>query len=211
MSGSIRQHEAGPRELALTGRNPPTSPSEAFRRSVVRLRKRYGWRQVDLAERAGLSRDALKRIENDERHITIDEMCAISAALGASPANLIAPGDGADLEILPGDEGQIESAHIVRAWFGGRGWVRSDDLPHMPAALHPDSWERREETSLLYGVQLMREVLALVEPAIDPSSEATAALDERVMALQRNLEETAQAFAQRNARVASRQRIRKAA
>lgn len=211
MSGSIRQHKAVSGEPAPKDPNPCT-PTEAFRKSVIRLRKRYGWRQVDLAKRAGLSRAILRNIENGQKSsITIDEMFSISAALGTSPAHLVAPPDGADLEVLAGDKPEVVTAQIMRAWLGGRGWVRADDLPHMPAALHADDCRRREELEFLHLVQRTRSLLAEIDEALDPESEATAAVNERLTAWLAALDATAQAFAQRNARVASRQRIRKAA
>lgn len=194
------------------------TPSEAFRRSVVRLRKRYGWRQVDLAKRAGLSRDALKGIESGGRRITVDEMFAISAALGASPAHLVAPGGGADLEVL---DGEVVRAHVFRAWHSGSGFVRPDDLPHMPAAFHHDDWERRIETSTRFERQRVQQLLDALDELIemlgpfDPGSELARALTaagDRLDALNEAIAETSRAVVQRNdARAAAKRRVRRAA
>jgi len=187
-------------------------PSEAFRQSVVRLRKRYGWRQVDLAERAGLERSALSKIERGVRGVSIDEMFAISAALGTSPTHLVAPGDGAELEVLAGDKPEVVPAHLVRAWQGGGGWVRPDGLPHVPAALHTDDWVRRLQTSYVHLFHLLQETLAFVDAAVDPTSEAAAAANDRLAALHDAIEATQNAIVKRSTpRPVRAQRVRKAA
>ena len=53
-------------------------------RSIRALRMRRGWRQADLATRAGVARSVVGRIERGERPgLTVDALDAVVAALGA--------------------------------------------------------------------------------------------------------------------------------
>jgi transcriptional regulator with XRE-family HTH domain len=115
-----------------------------FRETVRDIRKRRGLRIADVAERAGLSRSALTRIENGERGISLDEAFALCASLGASPLALLSQ-DNSPVEVAPGEF--IDGA-MFRQWLRGNAWVRPDDLDYIPAEVDPESWARRVDTSL---------------------------------------------------------------
>lgn len=54
-------------------------------RAVVFLRRRSGWRQVDLGARAGVSRESMSRVERGQiGAVTIGTLGGIASALGAS-------------------------------------------------------------------------------------------------------------------------------
>jgi transcriptional regulator with XRE-family HTH domain len=56
-----------------------------LRRAIRALRVRRGWRQEDLASRAGIARPVVGRIERGERSgLTVDAVDAVAEALGAS-------------------------------------------------------------------------------------------------------------------------------
>lgn len=63
-------------------------PKDAFGRNVRRLRKEKGLSQEDLAYRAHLHRTYVGGVERGERNISLENIVAISAALGCSVADL---------------------------------------------------------------------------------------------------------------------------
>lgn len=81
--------------------------SESIGRRIRRLRKARGWKQDDLAERAGVSRPQLSKIENDEvpnsRSAT---HASIAGALGVT-LEVLLTGEGEDGGA--GDDHQIDS------------------------------------------------------------------------------------------------------
>lgn len=71
-----------------------TSPplSNLVAQQVRRLRLARGWSQEQLAEAAGISRDALSRIERGDRAARLDTLDALATALGVDLPGLIAGG-----------------------------------------------------------------------------------------------------------------------
>jgi transcriptional regulator with XRE-family HTH domain len=53
------------------------------------LRKRRGWSQVELAERAGITNQALSLVERGERVGKLDTLRRVAAALGVSLSRLV--------------------------------------------------------------------------------------------------------------------------
>jgi transcriptional regulator with XRE-family HTH domain len=62
---------------------PPDVPPTLGKR-IVDCRERRGWKQKDLAQRAGISVTFLSEIENDRRGIGSEALLNIADALGAS-------------------------------------------------------------------------------------------------------------------------------
>ncbi|MER6241178.1 MULTISPECIES: helix-turn-helix domain-containing protein [Streptomyces] len=65
------------------------------------LRKARGWSLDNLAARAGISPSQLSRIETGHRRISLDQLTAISAALGKSLDELVESSDDSDVVIRP--------------------------------------------------------------------------------------------------------------
>jgi transcriptional regulator with XRE-family HTH domain len=56
---------------------------------IKELRERYGLQSKELADKAGLNRSALSKIENGNQQITMRELAAIAEVLGISLAELL--------------------------------------------------------------------------------------------------------------------------
>tara|TARA_R110000803_G_scaffold46394_4_gene97368 strand:- start:405 stop:614 length:210 start_codon:yes stop_codon:yes gene_type:complete len=61
-----------------------------FGARLRKLRETQGWSQEELADRAGLHRTYISSVERGVRNPTISVLAKISAALGASLAELLA-------------------------------------------------------------------------------------------------------------------------
>jgi transcriptional regulator with XRE-family HTH domain len=124
----------------LTGRGERLTPSEAFARRMREARERAGMKQTELADKLSdlgyeLSRPAINAIENGKRGVSLDDACAIAAALAVAPVNLIVPFEDPE----PIDEktalkgifrptalltvGALEMAPAV-----GRAWIRGVEI-----------------------------------------------------------------------------------
>ena len=71
-----------------------------------KLRKERGWRLEDLAERAGLSRAYLSRLESGERQPSLGALFGVARAYGVAPSSLFEP------------EPEVGSLAVVRATEG---------------------------------------------------------------------------------------------
>jgi transcriptional regulator with XRE-family HTH domain len=71
------------------------------RMRIRSLRKARGWSLDNLAERAGISPSQLSRIETGHRRLSLDQLTAISAALGKSLDELVESPDDSDVVIRP--------------------------------------------------------------------------------------------------------------
>lgn len=57
---------------------------------VVRdLRKKRGWRQIDLAEHSGINKTMICDLERGERDWCMNTLCAIADALDVQPSDLL--------------------------------------------------------------------------------------------------------------------------
>jgi transcriptional regulator with XRE-family HTH domain len=52
------------------------------------LRDQHGWTRQELAERAGVSKEAIYTHERGRKHPRRDTLCLLAEALGVSPADL---------------------------------------------------------------------------------------------------------------------------
>lgn len=75
-------------------KNPRTNlgPSEILRQRVRKIRLQRGLTQAQLAERAGLSVDAVNRIESGRRNPNLNTIERLADALGIGAADLLASG-----------------------------------------------------------------------------------------------------------------------
>lgn len=60
------------------------------------LRKAAGFRQADLAARAGISQATLSQLENGNLPFTLNYMRIIGSILGCAPADFLTPDDNPD-------------------------------------------------------------------------------------------------------------------
>ncbi|MFO8071484.1 MAG: helix-turn-helix transcriptional regulator [Polyangia bacterium] len=77
-------------------RHNPTTLEERIRTRIRRLRKERRLTQEQLCDLAGISRDAISRIEGGSRAPTLSTLERVAAALGASWADIV--GDGPELK-----------------------------------------------------------------------------------------------------------------
>jgi transcriptional regulator with XRE-family HTH domain len=78
-----------------------TTLDATVRVRIRSLRKARGWSLDNLAERAGISPSQLSRIETGHRRISLDQLTAISGALGKSLDELVESPDDSDVVIRP--------------------------------------------------------------------------------------------------------------
>lgn len=87
------------------------------RMRIRSLRKARGWSLDNLAERAGISPSQLSRIETGHRRISLDQLTAISGALGKSLDELVESPDDSDVVIRP----TRDEARGLTTWLLTRG------------------------------------------------------------------------------------------
>ena len=78
------------------------------------LRELRGWHQEDLAQKVGLNREALSRIENNKRQVEANELCHFSDELGVSDDQLLGriPLDEVNLEKITHQENSKDGMRI---------------------------------------------------------------------------------------------------
>jgi transcriptional regulator with XRE-family HTH domain len=92
-----------------------------FGRAIRAIRVRRGWRQADLATRAGVARSVSGRLERGERRgLTLDTVGAVADALGAR-ADLRLAWEGAELDRLL-DEAHARLVELTVRMLRGLGW-----------------------------------------------------------------------------------------
>lgn len=115
----------------------PHTPSDVIGHRLKELRNRHGWTAAELGKRCGevglpLTRQAITNIEagrrDDEgarrRHVTVDELLALSLVLNVAPVNLMIPIDSSGTY-------PVTSTNTVHTQLA-RNWVRgTDPLPDM--------------------------------------------------------------------------------
>jgi transcriptional regulator with XRE-family HTH domain len=63
---------------------PVTETAVLLGRRLAGIRERRGWKQTDLAEKAGLSVAFISEIENGKRNVSSEKLLQLANALGAS-------------------------------------------------------------------------------------------------------------------------------
>lgn len=105
-------------------------------RRVCRERTGRGWRQVDLAKRAGLPRSRVGRIENGKLpRLSLVELRAVAEALGVGLGYLVV-GEGHPVHgLLREPEPRFEHRQLVSLAAMGLAGRLLHDTPEEPAAL----------------------------------------------------------------------------
>lgn len=86
----------------------------AIGRRVRRLRRGLGLSQVELAERAGVSRQALGALESGRHLPRVDAAVALAGALGTTVEDLLAVGPPRALHVLGAPLGDGQAVRVVR-------------------------------------------------------------------------------------------------
>jgi transcriptional regulator with XRE-family HTH domain len=109
-----------------------TPPAAHLSRNLRRLRAQRGLSLAALAERSGVAKATLTKLEAGRGNPTIDTLYAVADALGASLGDLLVEGGGqGDVVVLRADEGTrvrgaVEARLLDRAY--GRGLVELFEL-----------------------------------------------------------------------------------
>lgn len=86
------------RTLADVAYAPMAEVRSAFGKAVRAVREELGWTQEDLAERSGLSRPYIVRIEAGERNLTMNTVDRVAKALGRTTSELYRLAEGLEGE-----------------------------------------------------------------------------------------------------------------
>lgn len=87
----------------------PNKLRDVIRRRVRELRGERGFTQEELCERAGISVDAISRIEGGSRTPTLDTIESVAEALGVSPLAFFDP----DMKTAPSKKSSASLRRIV--------------------------------------------------------------------------------------------------
>jgi transcriptional regulator with XRE-family HTH domain len=126
------------------------TPGQVFARRVREAREDNGWTQHDLADRLGIDRTTVVRIEaggSRSELASLRDIFRFAAALDVAPIHLLTPlEDEAPVEIA----GRVLTARVARAWIRGRRLLKGTDKRRFARQM-PDN-----------------ELRALVEAALGP-------------------------------------------
>ncbi len=95
-----------------------SSPEQVLVRELRAWRERRGLTAQQVADRIGgkLSRQAISKVENEDRKVTLDELAVLAWALDVPPILLTLPlGREPAVQILPG--------HTVPTWNAVKWWI----------------------------------------------------------------------------------------
>ena len=127
----------------------------ALAENVRRLRESHGFSLAQLAERAGVTKATLFRIESQQTNPTLETLLALCDALSVSIAELLAPPEAVEVEVVRAGGGQeltdsaIES-RLVRSMMVGSTLVELYDN-----TIHPG----QREVSMSHGPGAREHVL----------------------------------------------------
>jgi len=99
------------------------SPEQAVAQEVRAWRNRRNLTAQELADKVtelggSMSRQAISKLENGDRKITLDELGVLAAALGVPPVLLVIPlGKASTVELYPGS-GPIDAWKALTWWTG---------------------------------------------------------------------------------------------
>lgn len=120
-----------------------SSPSEIIAAQVRRRRRQLDLNRQQLADRcasigaAQLTPAALTNIETGRpdssgkrrREVTVEELLALSHALGIHPVDLMVPGDAADDDPYDVTPDVATTASVAREWISGTGFLVAPETP----------------------------------------------------------------------------------
>lgn len=72
-------------------REDPTSLLRDIGRRIAELRNAHGWTQEELAERLGINRRYLARLERGGQNLTVHRLAWLAGNLGCRVVDLLAP------------------------------------------------------------------------------------------------------------------------
>lgn len=136
-----RQPEVGP-----IGRN--------LIRAVERLRERRGLTYKKLSELLEATGRpifplGLSRLEKGERRVDVDELVALAAVLGVSPATLLFPRDADESDLVEVAPDVEQRAWIVWEWMSARDYLPAEDPgPFLPHEIDPEALADFRENTL---------------------------------------------------------------
>jgi len=99
---------------------------------IRQLRSKKGWSQEQLAEAAGLSRDAISRIERGDREPKLETLEEVSGALGVRAAELLEL--NAEVVIKRAKPGDVRLRSVARSFQRLEPWL-ADALADAVAAI----------------------------------------------------------------------------
>lgn len=115
----------------MAGKEPEIGPTaRTVASNVERLRTARGWSYTELSEKLQsianwtINPVGIRRIESKERRVTVDDLMALSVALGVSPVTLLYPDtanviEKLDVTGLP----TPENARVLWEWFSASMWA----------------------------------------------------------------------------------------
>ncbi|WP_422745170.1 helix-turn-helix domain-containing protein [Mycobacterium sp. WMMD1722] len=134
----------------MAGKEPESGPTaKTVAENVARLRtaQKMNYKQLSdtLLARANWSINAvgIRRIESGERRVTVDDLMALSVALGVSPSTLIYPdADDAGARVSATGLPQPENARVLWEWVSASMWAYWA-LEHVGGFTKPSDFFRR--------------------------------------------------------------------
>ncbi|WP_066586327.1 helix-turn-helix domain-containing protein [Corynebacterium provencense] len=125
----------------MAGKKTLTGPTgHAVRSNISRLRDDQNLTFAELSRKLGeignpIPPLGLRRIENDERAVSVDDLTAIAYVLGVSPAYLLQPDTEDPAEVVTGPGGQEVTARELWRWIRDGGSVSAEDRVDLTALL----------------------------------------------------------------------------
>lgn len=122
---------------------------QVFARRLREVRKRRGWSQEQLARRVDeelgvpIHRVTIAKIESGGKraqHVELQEVLALSLALGVSPLHMIVP-FGADARLRVAPRKQAVGPVLARRWLQGVDTLLDEDPRWFFTEVPPDEWE----------------------------------------------------------------------
>jgi DNA adenine methylase len=105
---------------------------EAFGLRLKQLRELYTLSQQQLAEKAGIGREQISKIESGQVNVTIETINRLSSALGISVKDLVT--FSKDSEPLPTGGDLVLDTHPIVKWAGGKSQILAKILALFPVS-----------------------------------------------------------------------------
>jgi transcriptional regulator with XRE-family HTH domain len=126
----------------MAGKEMQMGPmSRTVAANVKRLRDGKNWNFKELSEQVkqvanwDISAVAVRRIEDEERRVSPDDLAALALALGVSPMALMLPTEAS--QIVP--DGEVYTAKTIWDWAAGNRAIMGDQLDFIRAS-NPLDW-----------------------------------------------------------------------
>lgn len=125
----------------MAGKKTETGPTgRAVRENTKRLREDANLTFAEMSRRLGEAGNpipplGLRRIESDERTVSVDDLTAIAYVLDVSPAYLLQPNTDDPTEDVVAPDGQTVTARELWRWIRDGGSISADDRIDLTALL----------------------------------------------------------------------------